>query len=69
MKHSHNNILDIWKEDVSWNKMTKVEKRNSIAFALSFVSFLLFVQTWFVVPSLLSMAYFFDKIKNLKIKE
>lgn len=69
MKHSHNNILDIWKEDVSWNKMTKAEKRNSIAFALSFVSFLLFVQTWFVVPSLLSMAYFFDKIKNLKIKE
>ena len=69
MKHSHNNILDIWKEDVSWNKMTKAEKRNSIAFAMSFVSFILFVQTWFVIPSLLSMAYFFGKIKNLKIKE
>lgn len=69
MKDLHNNILDIWKEDVSWNKMTKKEKRNSIAFALSFISFLLFVQTWFVIPSLLSMAYFFEKIKNVKIKE
>lgn len=69
MKDLHNNILDIWKEDVNWNSFSKSEKWNCVGFALSVLAFLVSLQTWMMIPSLVGMVYFFDKIKNLKIKE
>lgn len=69
METSKKNLINLWKEDVKWNKLSKEEKKNVVLYAVSSMIFLATITTWFALPSLISAAYYFNKIKNLNIEE